>query len=70
MGTPHSQLAQWTFLFFFLIFEIGSAICGAATSSGMLIGGRAVAGVGASGLVSGALTIMLGACEPSVRPSS
>lgn len=42
----------------FLIFEIGSAISGAATSSEMLIAGRAIAGIGAAGLMSGTLSIV------------
>lgn len=44
-----------TFVAFLVVFLLGSAICGAATSAGMLIGGRAVCGVGASGLFNGAL---------------
>src|SRR3954471_23741493 len=43
---------------FFLIFELGSAISGAATSSAMLIIGRAIAGAGAAGLMSGVLSII------------
>ncbi|KAK4126937.1 MFS general substrate transporter [Parathielavia appendiculata] len=46
-----------SFLAFFTIFEIGSIVCGAAVSSGMFIAGRAVAGVGSAGIVSGVLTI-------------
>lgn len=49
---------QWTFLSFFTIFELGSAICGAADSSYMLIVGRAIAGIGSSGLLNGAFTIL------------
>ncbi|KAF2119343.1 major facilitator superfamily domain-containing protein [Lophiotrema nucula] len=49
---------KWTFLVFFLIFEIGSAVSGAATSSPMLIVGRAIAGTGAAGLMSGTLSII------------
>ncbi|OJJ42585.1 hypothetical protein ASPZODRAFT_104998 [Penicilliopsis zonata CBS 506.65] len=49
---------KWTYLAFFTVFEIGSALCGAAQSSNMLIIGRAVAGMGASGLFNGAFTIM------------
>ncbi|KAK6075329.1 MFS multidrug transporter [Seiridium cupressi] len=41
----------WTYLIFFLIFELGSLICGLAKSSPMLIGGRAIAGLGGSGLM-------------------
>ncbi|KAF2008162.1 MFS general substrate transporter [Amniculicola lignicola CBS 123094] len=49
---------KWTFLSFFLIFELGSVLSGAATSSTMLIVGRAIAGVGAAGLMSGTLSIV------------
>jgi MFS family permease len=45
---------------FFGIFEIGSLLCGVATSSTMLIVGRAVAGMGAAGLMNGAMTIVAG----------
>ncbi|KAF2269954.1 MFS general substrate transporter [Lojkania enalia] len=41
------------------IFEIGSAICGAAPSSAVLIVGRAVAGFGTAGLFSGTVVIMV-----------
>jgi MFS family permease len=45
-------------LTFFLIFEIGSLLSGAATSSSFLITGRAIAGLGAAGLMSGTLSIV------------
>ncbi|KAI4249995.1 MAG: hypothetical protein LQ352_005454 [Teloschistes flavicans] len=57
---------KWTWLIFFLIFEIGSLICGVANSSGMLIGGRVVAGLGTSGIVNGALLIVA-ECAPMHR---
>ncbi len=41
---------RWSFLVFFLIFEIGSALSGAAASSDMFIVGRAIAGIGSAGL--------------------
>lgn len=50
---------------FFFIFEVGSAICGAAQSSAMLIVGRAIAGVGASGLLNGGYTILALVVRPS-----
>ncbi|KAF7553869.1 hypothetical protein G7Z17_g3328 [Cylindrodendrum hubeiense] len=43
---------------FFVIFELGSVLCGAAQSSAMLIVGRTVAGIGASGLMNGSFTII------------
>lgn len=49
---------KWTYLSALVIFEVGSVICAAATSSTMLIVGRAVAGVGAAALFSGGMTII------------
>ena len=49
---------KFTYLFALFIFEVGSVICGAAVNSTMLIVGRAVAGVGASALFSGGMTIV------------
>ncbi|KAK0616757.1 major facilitator superfamily domain-containing protein [Immersiella caudata] len=48
---------KWSFLLFFAIFEIGSAVCGMSRDSMTFIAGRAVAGAGSSGLMNGALTI-------------
>jgi MFS family permease len=48
---------KWVFLAGLLIFEVGSIICAAAPSSVVLIIGRAVAGVGGSGLVTGCLIV-------------
>ncbi|KAH8163366.1 hypothetical protein CIB48_g4886 [Xylaria polymorpha] len=56
---------KWTFLSFFLIFEVGSVLCGAAQSSVMLIVGRAVAGIGASGILNGGYTILALIVPPS-----
>jgi MFS family permease len=50
---------KWLFIAAISLFEIGSAICGAAPSSVVLIIGRAVAGVGAAGITSGAITIVM-----------
>ncbi|KAF8915559.1 major facilitator superfamily domain-containing protein [Mucidula mucida] len=47
-----------TYLTALLIFEVGSVICAAATSSPMLIVGRAIAGVGASAIFSGGMNII------------
>ncbi|KAK9426574.1 putative Major facilitator superfamily domain-containing protein [Seiridium unicorne] len=60
--------AKWTYLIFFLIFELGSLICGLAKSSPMLIGGRAIAGLGGSGLMNGGMTIIAGAVPLEKRP--
>ena len=55
--------SKHTFLSFLGIFELGSLLCAVAQSSKMLIVGRAVAGLGSSGLINGALTI-IAACLP------
>ncbi|KAJ5464993.1 MFS general substrate transporter [Penicillium daleae] len=49
---------KWSFLAFFAVFELSSALCGAAQSSNILIVGRAIAGPGSSVLMNGALTII------------
>ncbi|KAI1210244.1 MFS general substrate transporter [Annulohypoxylon truncatum] len=66
-GKIYSKLSsKWSFLIYLILFEIGSAVCGAAKSSAMLIGGRAIAGAGGSGLLNGAL-IILNSCVPPHR---
>ncbi|KAJ5368968.1 uncharacterized protein N7496_008728 [Penicillium cataractarum] len=56
-GKIYSQFPiKWTFLVFFFIFEVGSAICGAAQSSPMFIVGRTIAGIGSAGVANGAVT--------------
>ncbi|KAF2103560.1 MFS general substrate transporter [Rhizodiscina lignyota] len=58
-GKIYSEFSlKWTFLGFFSVFELGSLLCAVATSSKMLIVGRAVAGAGGSGIVSGIMTII------------
>ncbi|PSN64121.1 MFS general substrate transporter [Corynespora cassiicola Philippines] len=56
------------FLSGILLFEIGSAICGAANSSLVLIIGRAIAGFGSSGIFTGAILIMLNTVPLHKRP--
>lgn len=45
-----------TFLIAVLLFEVGSAICGAAPNSTAFIIGRAIAGLGAGGVQSGVVS--------------
>lgn len=54
----HRFSVKWVFLSCLFIFELGSLICGVAPSSTALIVGRAIAGVGAAGIFSGALIII------------
>ncbi|CAE7002659.1 hypothetical protein PTNB73_10299 [Pyrenophora teres f. teres] len=60
---------EWVILGALLIFEVGSAICGAAPNSVALIIGRAIAGLGASGLFSGAMIIIAFTITPRARPT-
>ncbi|KAL3459735.1 MFS general substrate transporter [Aspergillus heterothallicus] len=56
------------FLAALVIFEIGSALCGAAPTSVALIVGRAVAGLGASGIFQGAMVIVAYSVDQRKRP--
>ncbi|KAE8420989.1 major facilitator superfamily domain-containing protein [Aspergillus pseudocaelatus] len=60
---------KWTFVGFFFVFELGSLICAISTSSKMLIVGRAIAGMGGSGILNGAFTIVSGCVPMSKRPT-
>lgn len=51
-----------------IIFEVGSALCGAAPTSSAFIIGRAIAGVGAAGIFSGAIPIFLYILPLEKRP--
>lgn len=59
---------KWVFLSAILIFEIGSAICGAAPTSEALIVGRAIAGIGSAGIFSGAMIIITYSIPLEKRP--
>ncbi|KAL2255916.1 hypothetical protein VTK26DRAFT_2485 [Humicola hyalothermophila] len=59
---------KWVFLTAIVIFEVGSLICGVAQNSVTLIVGRAIAGIGAAGIFSGALTILAYSVPLSKRP--
>lgn len=56
------------FIFAVGIFEIGSAVCGAAPSSAAFIIGRAIAGLGAAGIFSGAIIIIVMSMPMRKRP--
>jgi MFS transporter, DHA2 family, glioxin efflux transporter len=56
-----------SFLIAIFIFELGSLICAVAPNSRALIVGRAIAGLGAAGIGSGAYTIIGFAAHPSKR---
>ncbi|CUS08910.1 unnamed protein product [Tuber aestivum] len=50
--------AKWLYILSVLIFEVGSAVCGAAPNMNALIVGRAVAGLGGSGMYIGSLNLL------------
>jgi MFS family permease len=60
---------RYAFLSFVMVFELGSLICAVSQSSTMLVVGRAVAGMGGSGIQNGALTMIAVAAPPSQRPT-
>lgn len=59
---------KWAFLTSILIFEVGSAVCGAAPSSVAFIVGRAVAGIGSAGIFQGGMMVIVGMVPLSRRP--
>lgn len=56
-----------SFLVSIFIFELGSLICGVAQNSMTLIVGRAISGLGASGIAPGVYTISAFSAEPTKR---
>lgn len=57
-----------TFLLSIFIFELGSLICAVAPNSTAFIVGRAIAGLGAAGIGTGAYIIIAFAAEPKKQP--
>lgn len=56
LGTVYNSFnIKWTFIATTVLFEIGSALCGAAPNMNALIVGRVIAGAGGSGIYLGAL---------------
>ncbi|KAF2682030.1 MFS general substrate transporter [Lentithecium fluviatile CBS 122367] len=51
-----------------VVFEVGSILCAAAPTSAVFIAGRAIAGVGAAGLLQGALVIITHTVPLEKRP--
>ncbi|KAG8903456.1 hypothetical protein FRC00_000078, partial [Tulasnella sp. 408] len=59
---------KWVYLFAVIVFEVGSAICGAAPNVEALIIGRAIAGVGAAGIFTSCLAILAVVTRLESRP--
>lgn len=60
--------AKWTYIFNVILFEVGSAICGAAPSMDVMIVGRALSGIGGSGLYIGVMTLIAATTTMPERP--
>ncbi|KAF2474665.1 MFS general substrate transporter [Lindgomyces ingoldianus] len=60
---------KWVYISALAIFELGSLICGIAPNSTALILGRAIAGVGAAGIFSGAILIVANTVPLRQRPT-
>jgi MFS family permease len=60
--------AKWTYIFCVFLFELGSAVCGAAPSMNALIIGRAICGVGGSGMYVGVMTLLAATTTMHERP--
>jgi MFS family permease len=50
--------AKWCYVLGILVFEIGSAVCGAAANITVLIMGRAIAGIGSTAIYTGTLFLI------------
>jgi len=59
---------KWTFISAIFLFELGSAVCGAAPSSVAFIIGRAISGIGSAGMFGGSMVIMLNVLPLHKRP--
>ena len=59
---------KWVYLGSLVVFEVGSAVCGAAPNSTALIIGRAIAGLGNAGLFQGAVVIIVYIVSLHKRP--
>ncbi|KAL4950408.1 major facilitator superfamily domain-containing protein [Aspergillus filifer] len=60
--------AKWTYILNVAVFEIGSAICGAAPSMNVMIIGRALCGVAGAGLYVGIMTLVAMTTSLPERP--
>lgn len=60
--------AKWTYILCVTLFEVGSAICGAAPTMDALIVGRAICGVGGSGMYVGVMTLLAATTTIHERP--
>ncbi|KAH8177878.1 major facilitator superfamily protein [Sarocladium implicatum] len=68
-GKVYGQFnAKWTYIFSVVLFEVGSAICGAAPNMNVMIVGRALCGVAGAGLYVGVMTLVAVTTTMKERP--
>ncbi|KAK4673967.1 LOW QUALITY PROTEIN: hypothetical protein QC763_0019460 [Podospora pseudopauciseta] len=68
-GRIYSQFSsKWFYIFNVALFEVGSAICGAAPNIDVLIAGRAICGVSGSGLYVGVMSLIAVTTTMAERP--
>ncbi|KAI1089294.1 major facilitator superfamily domain-containing protein [Rostrohypoxylon terebratum] len=60
--------AKWFYIFNVFLFEVGSAVCGAAPNINALIVGRALCGVGGAGLYVGCMSLIAMTTTMAERP--
>jgi MFS family permease len=60
--------AKWTYILCVVLFEAGSALCGGAPTIDALIIGRALCGVGGSGMYVGVMTLLAATTTMHERP--
>lgn len=60
---------KWSYVSCVALFEIGSAICGAAPSMSVFLVGRTICGLGGSGMYTGVMTILSCLSSPTERPA-
>jgi MFS family permease len=60
--------AKWTYILSVFVFEVGSAVCGAAPNMNALIIGRAICGVSGSGMYVGLMTLLAATTTIHERP--
>jgi len=59
---------KWVFLTIIFIFEVGSALCGAAPNATVFIVGRAIAGLGSAGVFNGSIVLLVDLIPLHKRP--
>lgn len=59
---------KYIFLSLIFVFEVGSTVCAAAPTSTAFIIGRAIAGLGTAGIMSGAVILMVAVIPLEKRP--